>query len=194
VPSSSQIAHWHFYPFPVDNVTNASNWVGPQDYLCVQSPSETWTFHLDTFSYTPGCVEPPAEFGIDLRPCDAFLYSGAFTDPSLYLTYGKADACGLYGKTIVGIVHGHSPAGIVVCAAASDSTAFSASHYCGEWEGDLAVPLRDRWQFTKLPIHTANIDSATFDTAAGTACITADGQPFTFTLATRAFTAGCAAP
>jgi hypothetical protein len=192
VSPTSRISHWQFFALPSADLREAGAPVYPQDYQCLSGGGgASWTFHLDTFRYTQGCKQPPDEAGIALRPCDAFLYAGAFTTPPIYRTYGKAFACGLYGKTVVGVVHGSVPVGVAVCAPPADASAFDASRSCGFFGGDPAIPLGARWQFTAVPMYTANIDSAMFDTNAGTACITADGQTFTFTLATRAFTAGC---
>ncbi|HYM15811.1 MAG TPA: hypothetical protein VEZ14_09640 [Dehalococcoidia bacterium] len=51
----------------------------------------------------------------------------------------------------------------------------------------------DAWHFVALPVPSGPVDSAAFDTAAGTACLSVGAQHFTFTLATMSVTPGCGA-
>ena len=186
--SGSYTEHWQFFPFPAADATLVGAPVLPQFYECVGNASQTWTFHLDTLTYTAGCTPPPSVVN-GTTPCNNFLYVGMGTDPDLYATYGRPAACQLYGSTAVGVVDGNTQPGVIVCgpAAAVDQI----WSLCGFNPG---VPVRlDVWRFVPLPVTTGPVDSATFDTAAGTACLTVGAQSFTFTLATMAVTAGCAA-
>jgi len=125
-----------------------------------------------------------------LRLCDAFVYGGAATSPPLN-DYGKPVSCGLYGNTVVGAVEGNPQPGILACGAPATDAVIDVSKYCGFYPGDS--PVSGRWQFVPLPVASGPVDSATFATAAGTACLTVGMQSFTFTLATMAMTPGCGA-
>ena len=184
----SYAERWEFYPMPASDAQEVGEPVFPQQYQCVGNASQLWTFHFDTLTYTSGCTVPPS-FATGATPCDSFLYLGMDTTPDLYATYGKPAACQLYGTSAVGVMDGHAEPGLIVCRSAR--TVQQVRPMCGF---DLGVPpvTLSVWQFVPLPVPAGPADSATFDTAAGTACVTVGAQSFTFTLATMAVTAGCA--
>lgn len=178
---------WQFLPFPATDAKEVGVPVFPQQYQCVGNGSQTWTFHLDTFSYSSGCTPPPSTIN-GWTPCDGFLYLGMGTAPDLYATYGKPAGCQLFGNTAVGVVDGKAQPGVIVCGPVTPVA--QIRKVCGF---DLGVPLvnLDAWRFVPLPVASGPVASATFDTAAGTACLTVGAQSFTFTLATKAVTPGC---
>ncbi len=186
--NTSYAANWTFYPFPAADVRELGL-ASPQDYICIGNAMHTWTFHLDTFTYTTGCNAPPPINGIALRLCDAFLYLGAGTTPPLYEEHGKAVACAMFGGTPVGVVAGNPVPGLVVCEPLAGASVVEASKYCGFAS---PPPEPNHWTFVPLPVAAGQVGSATFDTGAGTACVTVGAQSFTFTLATMSVTAGCA--
>lgn len=181
------LVNWSFYPFPANDARLVGLPVFPQQYQCVGNATQLWAFHLGTHTYTPGCQPPPDETGVLLRPCDAFLYAGTQTTHELFVEHGKAVACGLFGSLVVGVVDGRPVPGLVVCDNAPSANAEQAAIRCGFWYTPTPTP----WSFIALPVTSGPVESATFDTAAGTACVTAGGQSFTFTAASRTVTAGC---
>lgn len=179
--------NWQFLPFPAADAREVGLAAFPQLYECVGNSSQTWTFHFDTLMYTQGCTPPPSiEYGT--TPCDGFLYVGMGTTPDLYATYGKPAGCQLYGTTAIGVMDGRPQPGLIVCGPVSSVEQLRP--VCGFDLGGPPVAL-SVWKFIPLPVAPGPVTGATFDTAAGTACVTAAGQSFTFTLATMAVTAGC---
>ncbi|MBF6600661.1 MAG: hypothetical protein IVW36_09135 [Dehalococcoidia bacterium] len=100
----------------------------------------------------------------------------------------KPAACQQYGATVVGVTEGLPQPGVVVCGPAP-STESIYSRCLGDQFN--IIRLGAAWQFIPLPIAAGPVESVTFDSSAGTACITAAGQAFTFTLATRSVLPGC---
>ena len=194
IASQSEVDQWQFLPFPGPDAKEVGDPVDPQLYRCVGNGSQLWTFHFDTLTYTSGCkLPPPNPYPAQGLPCDEFLYFGLHTTPDqfdeLYDRYGKAAACGLYGTTVVGVVDGNPAPGFVVCSGTARTIA-DTRQSCGFEPGLPGVSL-DVWHFIPLPVAAGPVDGATFDTAAGSACVTVGAQSFTFTLATMSVTAGC---
>ncbi|MDE3095578.1 MAG: hypothetical protein KGK07_06215 [Chloroflexota bacterium] len=153
--------------------------------------SQLWTFHLDTLTYTTGCNV--VDFlKLQHVPCDVFMYTGTASVLPLYQQHGKATACATFGNTVVGVLAGRPQPGPVVCDAPSSSNPEGVFSYCGLGSTDYP-PMTSRWQFVPLPVASGPVTGATFDSAAGTACVRVGAQAFTFTVATRAVTPGCAA-
>lgn len=188
IDRSQLIDHWQFLPAPAADAKEVGAAAGPQQYQCVGNAAQLWAFHFDTLTYTAGCTPPPS-FINGMTPCDAFLYVGLGTSPDLYATYGKPAGCQQLGEnTLVGILDGAPQPGVAVCGPIIPAD--QIWNQCGLDTADhvnLGV-----WHFTPLPVASGPVDSATFDTAAGTACITVGAQSFTFTVATSAVTSGCA--
>lgn len=188
--NQSHAQEWRFYPFPAPGATLVGSTVFPQQYQCVGTDTQLWTFHLDTFAYTPGCLVPPGgPSGFLTAPCDFFMYESTESTAPIYNSHGKAVGCGLLGGAVVGVVDGKPGPGIALCSGAAAPSVSVVDAYCG------FIPLNNEashWQFIPLPVASGPVTGATFDTAAGTACISAAGQSFTFTVATRAVTPGCA--
>lgn len=186
----SYAANWRFYPYPAADAKAVGLPAFPQLYQCVGNASRMWAFHFDTLTYTPGCTPPPSIVN-GTTPCQGFLYIGMATTPGLYATYGKPVGCQVYGGTAVAVMGGNPQPGIVSCGTVSPATDAQLRQVCGFNLGAPPVPI-GAWQFIPLPVSSGPVTGATFDTAAGTACISAAGQSFTFTVATRAVTPGCA--
>ena len=185
----SYLQNWDFYPFPVDDAVRVGLAVWPQEYQCIGNATQLWTFHLDTYTYTPGCHV--IDFSkLQHVPCDSFLYSPSAATHPLLEEHGKADACGTFGDTVVGVLDGKPQPGLVACSAPRSSDPDAVFNFCGLGVEQSAAT--DHWQFVALPVAAGPVDAATFDTAAGTACVTVGAQSFTFTLATRSVTDGCA--
>ncbi len=215
---SRLLANWHFYSFPAADAHPIGYIVWPQAYRCVGNASQLWTFHLDTGAYTPGCTVPPGALisrrlggwlpsAIEQRPCDAFLDLGNSTLTPLFAQHGSAAFCGLFGGTLLGVVNGSTRAdvvgespqpGLLVCRAPQPQGIAIAEH-CG-WlnsNGALLAPwdlFLDHWTFVPLPVARGPVDSATFDTAAGIACLTVASQRFTFDIHSLTVRAGCSGP
>lgn len=188
----SYLSNWAFYPFPAADADEVGYTVYPQEYQCIGNATELWTFHLDTFTYTPGCQLPPPLAGSVDRPCDVFLYIMTPTTRLIFDQNGTAAACGLFnnGGTVAGVANGRPAPGVVTCAGAPrGSTSAEVSRYCGLVPGDPAVS--GRWNFTSLPVPSGPVTGATFDQAKGTACISVGSQQFTFDVKSGAVTAGC---
>ncbi len=190
---ASHLTNWHFYPFPANDAHTVGYPVGAQEYQCVGNGKQLWTFHFDTHTFSSGCTVPPPIEGMALRPCDAFLYEGMYSDPPLLGSrgHGHPAFCGLIGTTVVGVVQGNPQPGLLVCAPSPGLNAEARSKYCGFWASKRPVPA-SVWAFVPLPVAHGPVDSATFDTAAGSACLTVGGQRFTFNLRTMAVAPGCA--
>ena len=188
----SYIANWSLYPFPTSTAVEVGSAEFSQQYQCVADALSRWTFHFETLTFTTGCPVPP-QVSPDMQPCAAVLWSTLNTIARLVMTDGKVVSCSQQGSRMAVAVNGNPVPGILVCDAGSAAIGNSAlvKDHCG-----LALKspgAADVWQFSPLPVSQGPVDSATFDTTAGTACVTAAGRPFTFTLATRAFTPGCGA-
>jgi hypothetical protein len=190
---TSHAANWQFYPAPGNGVMDIGGSV-PGQYDCVGVGSQLWTFHLDSLTYTAGCNVPPDITNGGGTPCWEFQYALVDSTPALFKEHGKPAGCDVIAGSVVGVVDGSPQPGVVVCQPTVPSNSDELFASCGLQEGEPTPVTSSVWQFIPLPVTAGPVASATFDTAAGTACITADGQPFTFTLATRAFTPGCAAP
>lgn len=194
---SSQVSHaanWQFLPSPVASAREIGDPARPQLYQCVGDASSIWTFHFDTLQYTTGCTVPPTRpYPDSERACDEFLYVGVHTTTDqfyeLYDQYGKADACAVYGSTIVGVLDGKPVPTLVICDGGAQ-TLPEAERACG-FEFALPGVPSTVWQTASLPVSAGPVTSATFDTATGAACVTAGAQSFEFVLKTLQFTAGC---
>jgi hypothetical protein len=187
--SNSYLANWAFYPFPANDAHLVGSPVGPGQYQCVGNASQFWTFHFDSYTYTQSCKVPPDTQGIFLRPCDAFLYWSTKTTQEIFAQYGKPVACAVIGTVVVGVMEGKPQPGVVVCDTLTSTDAEQASRNCGISFDPALSP--SPWSFVPLPLASGPVDNATFDTKAGTACVTARGQSFIFTVASRAVTPGC---
>lgn len=191
--TTSYLKNWTFYPLPDGATKYVGDESGPGEYQCVGNDTQLWAFQFDTLTYTKGCVVPPFSANGGSTPCEVFQYrGGAETAPDLYHTWGKPAACQQFDTTIVGVTNGLPQPGVVVCGPAS-STELIYNRCLGQGPPATPMPLASAWQFLPLPIPAGPVESATFDTTAGTACITAAGQAFIFTLATRSLAAGCGA-
>jgi hypothetical protein len=190
VGPAANLTNWAFYPFPANDVGIVDEHeVFPQQYICVGNATELWSFHFDSRTYTPGCRRAPDWQGIFGRPCDTFLYVGTPTMSPLYAQHGKPAACAVLGTVIVGVMEGKPQPGIALCDTLTAADAERAPRTCGISFDPALSP--SPWSFFPLPVASGPIDNATFDTTAGTACVTAGGQSFTFTVPSRAVTAGC---
>ncbi len=181
---TSYAANWRLYPFPAADAKEVGR--AAPFYQCIGNDRQLWTFHLETFAYTPGCNVPPTTL---TTACDSFMYIGA-TDLQAY-QYGKPAACAMFGSVIMGIEDGEPQPGVEICTAPAGSDSWSLFHYCSLRLGE--PPTTGHWQSVAIPVASGPVDHATFDTAAGTACVTVGGQAFTFTLASMAVTPGCRA-
>ena len=198
---ASYLTNWILYPFPVGDAKADAPLVWQQQIQCVRSGANAWSFHLDSLTYTSGCPTPPPNFA---DACDSAMFqqvSNAIGE--LATLHGAFAACSESGSQLIIIVNGTQltdivpgtngdPApGVIVCdagTAIADNQA-NAKQVCGLGSGPAQLAP---WHFTPLPVAAGPVDSATFDTAAGTACITVGAQSFTFTVATSAVTPGCA--
>jgi hypothetical protein len=187
--SASYAGNWQFYATPVDGVKELGGSV-PGRYECVGTTSQIWAFHLDSLTYTPGCMVPP-DIANGSTPCWEFLYALVDSTPQLFMEHGKPAGCDVVDGSVVGVVNGSPQPGVAICQPAASSSTDQLFYACGLQQGEATPVTSSVWQFIPLPVSAGPVNSATFDTNAGTACITADGQAFTFTLATRAFSSGC---